>query len=257
MMDFKNRKVSIGLLSLTLCFAACKDDRATRIHPKSGQEPSKSVETRKITVDTSPTYQLTSPTHPIKKQGKKAIKNEENWAELTQNQGYILDIRYATTNNFTKKKIYDCAKCYVRPEAATALKTIQKELKDKFGYGIKLFDCYRPGPYQQRLWDIVANPDYVTPPNKGSMHSRGLALDLTLTDKHGKELDMGTPFDFFGKEAHHGYAAHSDAVKRNRWILRSTMEKHGFGSIRTEWWHYSYKSKSYPLDEWIWPCEEQ
>lgn len=87
------------------------------------------------------------------------------------------------------------------------------------------------------------------------MHSRGLAIDLTLTDKSGRDLDMGTPFDFFGKEAHHGYAAHNDAVKRHRWILRSTMEKYGFGSIRTEWWHYSFKNKSYPLDNWVWPCE--
>jgi D-alanyl-D-alanine dipeptidase len=85
------------------------------------------------------------------------------------------------------------------------------------------------------------------------MHSKGLAIDLTLIDKDGNELDMGTEFDFFGPEAHQGYN-HTEAVKRNRWILKSTMEKHGFGSIRTEWWHFSYRSKSYPLDNWVWAC---
>lgn len=178
-----------------------------------------------------------------------------NWTELTKGEGFVLDIRYATTNNFTKKRIYDCGKCYLRPEAAEKLKVINEELKEKFGYGIKIFDCYRPRPYQQRLWDIVPNPDYVTPPHKGSMHSRGLAIDLTLVDKDGKELDMGTPFDFFGKEAHQGYPDLSDAVKRHRWILKSTMQKHGFGSIRTEWWHYSYNGKTYQLDEWVWKCD--
>jgi D-alanyl-D-alanine dipeptidase len=96
-----------------------------------------------------------------------------------------------------KKQIYDCARCYMRPEAAEQLRLIRDELKEKYGYGIRIFDCYRPGPYQQRLWDIVPDPNYVTPPNKGSMHSRGLAIDLTLTDKSGRDLDMGTPFDFF------------------------------------------------------------
>lgn len=256
MVDFQYRKFSFWLGSVLLFFVGCKGDQVTILPPKSGQKPtSQRSESQKIKDDTSQTYQLTAPNLPPKNTATKVKGNEGNWTELSQNEGFILDIRYATTDNFTKKKIYDCAKCYLRPEAAAALKAIQTELKNRFGFSIKLFDCYRPEPYQQRLWDIVPNPDYVTPPNKGSMHSRGLALDLTLTDQHGKELDMGTPFDFFGKEAHHGYAAHSDAVKRNRWILKSTMEKHGFGSIRTEWWHYSYKGKSWPLDEWVWTCE--
>lgn len=256
MVDFQYRKFSFWLGSVLLFFVGCKGDQVTILSPKSGQKPtSPRSESQKIKDDTSQTYQLTAPNFPTKNTATKVKGNEGNWTELSQNEGFILDIRYATTDNFTKKKIYDCAKCYLRPEAAAALKAIQTELKNRFGFSIKLFDCYRPEPYQQRLWDIVPNPDYVTPPNKGSMHSRGLALDLTLTDQHGKELDMGTPFDFFGKQAHHGYAAHSDAVKRNRWILRSTMEKHGFGSIRTEWWHYSYKGKSWPLDEWVWTCE--
>ena len=181
-------------------------------------------------------------------------KATENFQELTVSEGIELDLRYATKNNFTKQKIYDCARCYLRPEAAKALLKAQDELQQKFSYSFKIFDCFRPRAYQQRLWDIVPDADYVTPPAKGSMHSRGLAVDLTLVDSDGKELNMGTPFDFFGEEAHYNYN-HSDAIKRNRWILKSTMEKYGFGGIRTEWWHFSYRKTSYPLDEWIWDCK--
>ncbi len=165
-----------------------------------------------------------------------------------------IDIRYATTDNFTKSKIYDCGRCYLRPEAARAIARAQTTL-EKEGLGLKMFDCYRPAPYQQRLWDKVPNPDYVTPPAKGSMHSRGAAVDLTLVDlKTGKELDMGTPYDFFGPEAHTDNNRLPAPVLANRKKLRLAMEAVGFQGIRTEWWHFSYREKTYPLSEWVWPC---
>lgn len=260
-MKFIYKKILIYTLIFCGCTViSCKNEpkqktklvEMTDVHENTVVKKSIDTGTDTKEVDTSTLDKIKSPPSPLKKKSGNA--NTEEWVELSENEGFLLDIRYATTNNFTKKKIYDCAKCYVRPEAAKQLLEIQKELKNKFGYSIKLFDCYRPRPYQQRLWDIVPNPQYVTPPNKGSMHSRGLAVDLTLVDKNGKELDMGTAFDFFGAEAHQGYAGHTDAVKRHRWILKSTMEKHGFGSIRTEWWHYSYKAISAPLDTWVWDC---
>jgi zinc D-Ala-D-Ala dipeptidase len=165
-----------------------------------------------------------------------------------------LDIRYATANNFTKAQIYDCAKCLLRPEAAKAIAKAHAALK-KQGYGgLKMFDCYRPRPYQQRLWDKVPDPNYVTPPAKGSMHSRGAAVDLTIIDKNGKELDMGTEYDFFGPEAHFDYTNLSKTVLDNRKLLRSTLAKYGFEGIRTEWWHFSYRKKKYELSEYIWKC---
>ena len=179
----------------------------------------------------------------------------EGWSELTEDEGFIVDIKYATEDNFTKKQIYDCGRCWLRPEAAQKVRKIKKELEEKYGYGIRLFDCFRPRPYQQRLWDAVPNPDYVTPPQKGSMHSRGLAVDLTITDASGKDLDMGTVYDYFGKEAHQDYAGLSQTVNKNRSLLKEIMKKHGFAPIRTEWWHYSDSTKSYPLDSWVWPCE--
>jgi D-alanyl-D-alanine dipeptidase len=167
-----------------------------------------------------------------------------------------LDIRYATANNFTKTKIYDCPRCLLRPEAASALVKAHQALQKK-GYGLKMFDCYRPRPYQQRLWDKVPNPDYVTPPVKGSMHSRGAAVDLTVVDKNGKELDMGTPYDFFGREAHTDNTNLPAAVLANRKLLRDALEDVGFKGIRTEWWHFSFQGKNHPLSDYVWPCDEK
>jgi D-alanyl-D-alanine dipeptidase len=166
-----------------------------------------------------------------------------------------LDIRYATTDNFTKSKIYDCPQCLLRPEAAEAVVIAHKALKKK-GLGLKMFDCYRPRPYQQRLWDKVPNPDYVTPPAKGSMHSRGAAVDLTIVDANGKELDMGTPYDFFGPEAHTDNNKLPQKVLANRRLLREALEAVGFKAIRTEWWHFSYQRKSWPLSDYVWPCNK-
>lgn len=165
----------------------------------------------------------------------------------------LLDIRYATKDNFTGSQIYDCPRCFLRPETARALVRAQALLR-KQGLGLKMYDCYRPRPYQQRLWDKVPNPNYVTPPAKGSMHSRGAAVDLTLVDAAGKELDMGTPYDFFGPKAHYDYEQLPAEVLANRRLLRSTMEAVGLRGIRTEWWHFSFQGKSFPLSDWVWPC---
>jgi len=165
----------------------------------------------------------------------------------------LLDIRYATDNNFTKSKIYDCPRCLLRPEAAEAIVKANKALKAK-GLALKMFDCYRPRPYQQRLWDKMPNPNYVTPPAKGSMHSRGAAVDLTLVDSSGKELNMGTTYDFFGVEAHTDNLNLPAEVLKNRKLLRETLEAVGFKGIRTEWWHFSYQAKKYALSDYVWPC---
>lgn len=166
-----------------------------------------------------------------------------------------LDIRYATTDNFTKAKIYDCPACLLRPEAAAAVVQAHRALQEK-NLGLKMFDCYRPRPYQQRLWDKVPDPDYVTPPAKGSMHSRGAAVDLTIVDANGRELDMGTAYDFFGPEAHYDYTKLPEKVLANRRLLRETMEAAGFQGIRTEWWHFSFRGKTYPFSDYLWPCEQ-
>ena len=182
--------------------------------------------------------------------------DHSKWIEITEAKGVQLDIRYASTNNFTGKLIYDCPRCFLRPEAAMAINRIHYDLKEKYGYGLKLFDCYRPRPAQQKLWDIKPDANYVTPPKRGSMHNRGQAIDLTIIDENGVELNMGTAYDYFGEEAHRTYYHPDTIVRRNRALLREIMEFHQFTGIRTEWWHYSLKIVYYPLSNWEWSCEE-
>ena len=112
------------------------------------------------------------------------------WKEIAFLEKDIqLDLRYATSNNFVKEQLYDCPRCFLRPEAAEALYEVQTTLQEK-GYSLKLFDCYRPKSIQERLWEKVPNASYVTPPQKGSMHNRGYAVDATLLDSEGIEVDL-------------------------------------------------------------------
>lgn len=153
---------------------------------------------------------------------------------------FIYDMKYATEDNFLKAKVYECGECYLRLKTVKALILANQEFIKK-GYRIKLFDCYRPLDIQKKMWKIVSNPKYVADPAKGSIHNRGGAVDITLVDKNGKELEMGTHFDFFGIEASHSYDNLSQKVKENRKLLKSVMKKNGFNSFDSEWWHYNLK----------------
>ncbi len=178
------------------------------------------------------------------------------WTDIQKLDSTIrIDIRYATDNNFMKKKIYDCGRCLLRPEVALAIQEAHKKLKIK-GLGLKMYDCYRPRPYQQRLWDVMPDDRYVTNPAKGSMHNRGAAVDLTLVRlDSGEELDMGTAYDFFGEKAYQTCTDLPPNVLKNRQLLNQTLESVGFKTIRTEWWHFSYSKKNYPLSDSLWECK--
>ena len=185
-----------------------------------------------------------------------AQAQEKAWVDILALDSTIqTDLRYATTNNFVKEVMYECGRCYFRTEVAQALVKVHQDLK-KQGYGgLKMFDCYRPRSVQYQLWKKVPNPQYVADPAKGSMHNRGSAVDLTVVDKNGNELNMGTEYDFFGEEAHYDYLKHPQEVIKNRQMLRAAMKKQGFNGIRTEWWHFSYTRKSYNLSDFKWKCE--
>lgn len=169
-------------------------------------------------------------------------RNDTTFVNLKEySTDFVYDMKYATEDNFLKAKVYDCAECLLRLKTVKAL----IEANDKFikkGYKIKIFDCYRPLDIQKKMWEIVPNPEYVANPAKGSIHNRGGAVDITLVDLRGKELDMGTPFDFFGEEAGHHYQNLSDEVKDNRKLLKKIMGKKGFHSFDSEWWHYNLKA---------------
>lgn len=174
----------------------------------------------------------------------------------TLSPDFVYDLRYATENNFTKQKIYDCAECYVRSEVAKALILANQAFQQK-GLKIKFYDCYRPLDIQKKMWAIYPDARYVANPNKGgSMHNKGGAVDITLVDSLGNELPMGTAFDHFGIEAHHGYNKLPKTVIENRKLLKTTMEQHGFRSITTEWWHYDFQSvKKYPNSNFPVKCQ--
>ena len=156
-------------------------------------------------------------------------------------EDFIYDMKYATEDNFLKAKVYDCPECLLRLKAVQALVGANKDFMKK-GYKIKLFDCYRPLSIQNKMWEIVSNPKYVADPKKGSIHNRGGAVDISLVDANGKELNMGTPFDFFGIQASHNYPKLSKEVKANRKFLKKIMIKNGFNSFDSEWWHYNLKT---------------
>ncbi|KAA2216626.1 M15 family metallopeptidase [Maribacter flavus] len=168
---------------------------------------------------------------------------------------FAYDMRYATENNFLKAKVYECAECYTRVKTAKALIAANKDFL-KEGVKIKFYDCYRPNSVQYKMWEIVPNPQYVANPVKGSIHNKGGAVDITLVDMEGKELNMGTDFDFFGKRAYHDTTDLPQEILDNRKLLKETMEKHGFWSIRTEWWHYNLSSASNDkIANFTWDCE--
>ncbi|UNY98424.1 M15 family metallopeptidase [Zhouia spongiae] len=168
---------------------------------------------------------------------------------------FVYDMKYATTDNFLKTRVYDCAECFVRAKTAKALIRANNEFRKK-GYRIKFFDCYRPHDVQKKMWKIVPNPQYVANPAKGSIHNKGGAVDITLVDESGGELDMGTGFDFFGHKAHHDFTDLPEDVLSNRRLLKETMEAHGFWSIRTEWWHYNLSAGSNDrVANFRWDCD--
>ena len=169
---------------------------------------------------------------------------------------FSYDLRYATANNFLKAKVYECAECYTRAKTAKALiKANQVFMKQ--GVKIKFYDCYRPNSVQYLMWEIVPNPQYVANPVKGSIHNKGGAVDITLVTLDGKELDMGTDFDYFGKKAYHDATELPEEVLQNRLLLKETMEKFGFWSIRTEWWHYNLSAATNdPIANFTWPCDQ-
>ena len=170
-------------------------------------------------------------------------------------QDFIYDMKYATDDNFLKSKVYDCAECYLRYKTVKALIFANAKFVVK-GFKIKLFDCYRPLDIQKKMWVIVSNPKYVANPEKGSIHNRGGAVDITLVDFNGKELDMGTAFDFFGKEASHDFPGLSKEIKNNRKILKKIMIKEGFNSFDSEWWHYNLKAGlNDKVSNFKWECK--
>ncbi len=184
----------------------------------------------------------------------KAQETLVNIEELSTEFSY--EIRYATSNNFIGETLYDCAKCLLRPEVAEALLEANQYFCE-LGYRIKIYDCYRPLDVQKKMWSKVPKPGYVgNPYGNGSIHNRGAAVDMTLETLDGCYVEMGSDYDYFGREAHTDNYNLSKEILANRKLLFEGMRKFGFSTIRTEWWHFNYKrNRSYKTLNIPLPCD--
>ena len=164
-----------------------------------------------------------------------------------------LDLRYATADNFTHQIVYPAAVCLLRRDVAERLARVQAALAVR-GLRLKLWDCYRPLSVQRHFFALVPDERYVADPRKGSRHNRGAAVDVTLLDGRGRELDMGTGFDDFSPRAHRDAAGLPAPVAEHRAWLAAAMAKEGFSGLPTEWWHFDapgwqrYPIADVPLD---------
>lgn len=164
-------------------------------------------------------------------------------AELVDISDYVdgvaIDLRYATENNFTGQVIYESNTALLRYGTVKKLIEVQKEL-NRLGYGLLIWDGYRPTEAQQKLWDICPDPNFVSDPGKGySGHCRGNTVDVTLIRLDGNEVEMPSAFDEFSALADRDYSDVSETAAENARLLESVMLKHGFTGYSKEWWHYS------------------
>lgn len=159
----------------------------------------------------------------------------------------IVDLKYASEDNFTGTVIYEFQDAYLRYGTVCKLTLVQQELQS-MGLGLKLWDGFRPPKAQYRLWEICPDPVYVSDPNKGfSNHSRGDTVDITLVDSQGRELEMPSGFDDFSELADRDYSDCTPEAAANAMLLQQIMEKYGFTGYRGEWWHYM-DDDDYPVE---------
>ncbi len=159
---------------------------------------------------------------------------------LAINPRIVVDLKYSTTDNFTGQVVYKFQTCLLKKQAALNVSRAQEELEKK-GLGLKVWDGYRPIAAQWIFWNLIQDERYVADPRKGGRHTRGTAVDLTIIDKEGRELIMPTGFDDFSEQAHLDYMDLSKEQIKNRALLIDLMDRHGFSSLPTEWWHYDLK----------------
>ena len=158
-----------------------------------------------------------------------------------------LALAYATPDNIAGRPIYRHARFYLHQDAVAALARAVA-LARALGLRLRIFDAFRPTEAQWMLWRAFPDPQFLADPRRGSPHSRGVAVDLTLLDKAGKELDMGTGFDAFTPLSHHGSLQVSAAAQAHRSLLLGIMSAAGWDFYRMEWWHYQlFDSRRFPL----------
>ena len=266
---FITKRLFIIILIITMLFAASGCDRSATSVVETENNNSEAVGNSNVgdTVQpaTEPDVGSNTPTISPEPTAADAIKTDgtpvaieplpdtketdEHKKEPLEIEGLVLvqdmdpniqvELRYATINNFTKQKVYPLEICALRKATAEKLAKANKEFM-KLGYRIKVWDAYRPVSVQRILWDIVPDSRYVANPNNGgSKHNRGTAVDLTLVDENGNELEMPSGFDDFTGKGSRNNPDMTAEAKKNMDLLTEIMVKCGFTTISTEWWHYN------------------
>jgi len=186
----------------------------------------------------------------------KVLINDSDLTDITFfTDKFVISMRYATKDNFLDTVLYPCAKCLLRFEVIKDLLKAEREFESD-GYHLKLYDCYRPLWVQKLMWKKLPVPGLVANPADGSRHNRGSAVDVSLVDASGKELDFGTAHDDFSKKAKTFFTNLPDTVKANRMYLRKIMQKHHFNGINSEWWHFSHDcGTKYPVSNRAFDCD--
>jgi D-alanyl-D-alanine dipeptidase len=160
----------------------------------------------------------------------------------------IVDMRYATADNFTGKQLYPVARCKLRRSVAVRLVEAVQALRREHRR-LVLWDCYRPSSIQELMWKLVPDERYVANPRKGSRHGRGAAVDVALADEGGRLLVMPTAFDEFSAAAHRDRALASEKGAEAR-LLDTAMTAAGWVGLPTEWWHFDAPDATkYPLSD--------
>lgn len=193
--------------------------------------------------------QTTEEIHPPKETGT-FLKSD--LVELVQlDSTFKLDIRYATSNNFVGKPVYKQAKAFLQKPAAEALVKAHQTLK-KQGYGLQIFDGYRPWSVTKAFWDLTPKnkKHFVANPKKGSRHNRGCAIDLRLYRlKTGEQIKMTSAYDEMTPRSYPNYKGGTAEQRNMRDLLIKTMIANGFKVYPYEWWHFDYKNwKQYKIE---------
>ena len=247
------------IFTLTGCFAKGNHVLNNLSNSSEVEVKSKPNDVQSVTI--KPTQKELEPikeTPKISENFKKDEPVKSPKAEITEINGFVLlssldkdlmlDLKYATSDNFTKKIIYPNKICVLRKNTANKLVKANAQLK-KSGYRIKVWDAYRPVYVQKIFWDIVKDSRFVAnPKNGGSIHNKGCAVDVTLVDVNGNKLKMPSKFDDFSTNAYRSNSKMSNEAKKNMDLLTKCMVTNGFTTIDTEWWHFvDSDSKNYNI----------
>lgn len=235
---------------LALCLAGCsvrveKPETATTAPADSNHistEAPETTEPRQTAPELVPTQTTPRETAPIEPSEDEFVRVTDYIPDL------VVELRYATENNFTGRKIYDFTEAWLRYGTVRKLMQAQAQLKQK-GLSLKIWDAFRPTSAQFLLWDACPDPTYVANPVNGfSSHSRGNTVDVTIVDAGGREQNMPTDFDDFSELADRDYSDCDGEAAANALMLEQIMTECGFKPYKGEWWHFS-DIQTYPVEE--------